>query len=219
MFTGLIEEIGIVKSINKGIHSAKISIHAKKVLNNLKIGDSISTNGVCLTVTQFDNCSFSIDVMPETMRKSNLKNLKIGSKVNLERALKLGDRFGGHIVSGHIDGTGIIKSFKKEDNATWISIKPPRELLRYIVYKGSITIDGISLTVAYEDDEIFNVSVIPLTGNETTLLTKKIGEEVNIECDIIGKYVEKFSTNKNKNYKEDVKNNIDVNFLKNNGFI
>jgi len=219
MFTGLIEEIGIVKNISKGIHSAKISIHAKKVLNNLKIGDSISTNGVCLTVTQFDNLSFSIDVMPETMRKSNLKNLKIGSKVNLERALKLENRFGGHIVSGHIDGTGIIKSFKKEDNATWISIKPPHELLRYIIYKGSITIDGISLTVAYEDDEIFKVSIIPLTGNETTLLTKKIGEEVNIECDIIGKYVEKFLTNKNKNYKEDVKNNINVNFLKNNGFI
>mgnify|MGYP001022566693 FL=1 len=143
MFTGIVEEIGIIKGINKGAESASITIGAKNILEDVKLGDSIATNGVCLTVTHFTKDSFTVDVMPETMRKSSLSNISIGSKVNLERALKLSDRLGGHIVSGHIDGTGVIKEFKKEDNAVWISIEAHEEILKYIINKGSIAIDNI----------------------------------------------------------------------------
>lgn len=215
MFTGLVEEIGTVKYILKGSKSAKISIEANEVLKDIKLGDSISTNGVCLTVTEFTNNSFTVDVMPETVRHSNLKNVKIGNKVNLERALRVGDRLGGHLVSGHIDGVGIIKDYKVEDNATWISIEAPSELLKYIIKKGSVALDGTSLTVAYVDDEIFKVSIIPLTKEETTILSKKIGEEINIECDMVGKYIEKFTLYD----KGETKKGIDMEFLKNNGFL
>lgn len=216
LFTGLVEEIGIVQSIIKGAKSVKIIIKAKKVLEDIKIGDSISTNGVCLTVTDFTDNTFSVDVMPETIRRSNLKNLVPGSKVNLERALRLSDRLGGHLVSGHIDGTGKILSFDKEDNAIWVTIKPPEELLKYIIYKGSIAIDGISLTVAYIDSKTFKVSIIPHTKEVTTLIEKSLGDEVNLECDMIGKYVEKLLIygNKTKNNKS-----IDMEFLKEHGFI
>ena len=215
MFTGLIEEIGEVKHIVKGLKSAKITISASYVLNGVKIGDSISTNGVCLTVVAFTKDTFAVDVMPETMKRSNLKNLKFGSKVNLERALKLGDRLGGHIVSGHIDGVGIINNMEKDDNAIWVSIKADSDILKYIIQKGSITIDGISLTVAYVDNKIFKVSIIPLTKEETTLLSKTIGQEVNLECDIVGKYIEKFTI---FNQEQKQKSNIDINFLRENGF-
>ncbi|MDI3534724.1 MAG: riboflavin synthase [Thermosediminibacterales bacterium] len=216
MFTGLIEEIGTVQTIIKGAKSAKITIKAKKILEDIRIGDSISTNGVCLTVIDYSNDSFTVDGMPETMRKSNLKNLKHGSRVNLERALRLGDRFGGHIVSGHIDGVGRIKKFEEEDNATWVTIEASSDILKYIVNKGSISVDGTSLTVAYVDNKIFKVSIIPLTRNKTTLLTKKIGDEVNLECDIIGKYIERF-TALNSNDKN-LSNSINIDFLKENGF-
>jgi len=215
MFTGLIEEIGEVKHIVKGLKSAKITISASKVLNGVKIGDSICTNGVCLTVVEFTKDTFTVDAMPETIKRSNLKSLKAGSKVNLERALKLGDRLGGHIVSGHIDGVGIINNMEKDDNAIWVSIKSTSDILKYIIQKGSITIDGISLTVAYVDNEIFKVSIIPLTKEETTLLSKTIGQEVNLECDVVGKYIERFTTF-NKEQKQ--KSHIDINFLKENGF-
>nr|WP_278287326.1 riboflavin synthase [Caloranaerobacter ferrireducens] len=216
LFTGLVEEVGIVKSILKGTKSVKIVIKAKKVLEDIKIGDSISTNGICLTVTDFTDNTFSVDVMPETIRKSNLKNLAPGSKVNLERALRLGDRLGGHLVSGHIDGTGKILSFDKEDNAIWVTIKPPEELLKYIIYKGSIAIDGISLTVAYIDNKTFKVSIIPHTKKVTTLIEKSLGDEVNLECDMIGKYIEKFLI-----YSKETKDDkgIDMDFLKEHGFI
>ncbi|SHH41227.1 riboflavin synthase alpha chain [Caloranaerobacter azorensis DSM 13643] len=216
MFTGLVEEVGIVKSILKGTKSVKIVIKAKKVLEDIKIGDSISTNGVCLTVTDFTDDTFSVDVMPETMKRSNLKNLVPGSKVNLERALRLGDRLGGHLVSGHIDGTGKILSFDKEDNAVWVTIKPPEELLKYIIYKGSIAIDGISLTVAYIDNKVFKVSIIPHTKKVTTLIEKSLGDEVNLECDMIGKYVEKLLIH---NKREEDDKDIDIKFLKEHGFI
>ncbi|WP_427337789.1 riboflavin synthase [Caloranaerobacter sp. DY30410] len=216
LFTGLVEEVGIVKSILKGTKSVKIVIKAKKVLEDIKIGDSISTNGVCLTVTDFTDNTFSVDVMPETMKRSNLKNLVPGSKVNLERALRLGDRLGGHLVSGHIDGTGKILSFDKEDNAVWVTIKPPEELLKYIIYKGSIAIDGISLTVAYIDNKVFKVSIIPHTKKVTTLIEKSLGDEVNLECDMIGKYVEKLLIH---NKKEEDDKDIDIKFLKEHGFI
>lgn len=215
MFTGLVEEIGSIENIIKGAKSAQITIHAGKVIENTNLGDSISTNGVCLTVVNLTKNTFTVDVMPETMRRSNLKNLKHGSKVNLERALKLGDRLGGHIVSGHIDGVGIIKAIEEEDNATWVTVEASADILKYIIEKGSIAIDGTSLTVAYVDFTCFKVSIIPMTRDETTLLSKKIGEEVNLECDMIGKYVERLTI---FNQKESKKSAIDMNFLKNNGF-
>lgn len=217
MFTGIVEEIGIIQGIEKGNKSSKLLIKANKVLDKTNLGDSICTNGVCLTVTNLDKNTFEADVMAETLRRSNLGDLSIGSNVNLERALSLQTRLGGHIVSGHIDGVGEVLSLVKEDNATWVSIKASNDILKYIVEKGSIAIDGISLTVAYVDDSIFKVSIIPHTKDETTLLTKKCGETVNLECDVIGKYVEKLLgfNNKNKEIKE---SKITEEFLKSNGF-
>ena len=191
MFTGIIEEIGQIKHIALGTKSSAMIIGADKVLDDVKIGDSISTNGVCLTVSPFGSDYFEADVMAETMRRTNFRELKPGDKVNLERAMQLNGRFGGHIVSGHVDGTGVIVSMKKEENAVWVSIGTNENILKYIVEKGSITIDGISLTVTYVDDHIFKVSIIPHTGAQTTLLGKKIGDSVNLENDLIGKYVEK----------------------------
>lgn len=218
MFTGIIEEIGEVKYIKKGINSSRLLIKAKKVLENTKIGDSVSTNGVCLTVTNISNDNFEADVMSETLRRSNLGGLKIGSKVNLERALTLEKRLGGHIVSGHIDGTSKIISFLREDNAIWITLKADKNILKYIIFKGSVTIDGVSLTVAYVDDEIFKVSIIPHTRSETNLLSKNINETVNIECDLIGKYVEKLlGLNQISNEKK--ANQISEELLINTGFI
>jgi riboflavin synthase, alpha subunit len=216
MFTGLVEEIGNIKAVTKSTKSAKITIKASKVLEEVKLGDSISTNGVCLTVTDFSTNYFTVDVMAETMRRSNLKNLSSGDEINLERALRLGDRLGGHMVSGHIDGVGIISKYENEDNAVWITIKTPTELLRYIVEKGSIAIDGVSLTVAYVDDESFKVSIIPHTKDVTTLLRKKIGDEVNLECDMVGKYIEKLISVKEET---NAKKGIDINFLSENGFM
>lgn len=215
MFTGLIEEIGEIKSIEKATKSAKITIKSEKVLQGIKLGDSICTNGVCLTVTEFTNNTFSVDVMAETVRSSNLGKLKSGSKVNLERALKLEDRLGGHIVSGHIDGIGTIVDLQNEENATWVSVKTTEDILKYIVHKGSITIDGISLTVAYVDESVFKVSIIPHTKGETTLVIKKIGDEVNLESDMMAKYVEKLLK-----YGEVPvqKKPISMDFLKDNGF-
>ena len=211
MFTGIIEELGVIQEIKKGSKSSKLLIKAKKV------GDSICTNGVCLTVTDLKINSFEADIMAETLRRSNLGDLKVGSKVNLERALTLQSRLGGHIVSGHIDGTGEVISLVKEDNATWVTIKTTNDILRYIVLKGSITIDGISLTVAYVDDKSFKVSIIPHTAQETTLLNKTNGDTVNLECDVISKYVEKLmglapmdKCNESESITED--------FLKINGF-
>lgn len=215
MFTGLVEEIGIVEFITQGSASARIMIRAKNILKGTKLGDSISTNGVCLTVTDLGRESFCVDVMPETTRNTNLKNLTKGSPVNLERALRLGDRLGGHIVSGHIDGVGTVQDFKREDNATWVTISACKKLLKYIIHRGSIAIDGTSLTVAYVDNEIFKVSIIPHTKDATTLLHKKIGEQVNLECDVIGKYVEKLAFAKKEEKKA---NSISIGFLKENGF-
>ena len=175
-------------------------------------------NGVCLTVTNIAGNIFEADVMAETLRRSNLGELKSGSKVNLERALTLEKRLGGHLVSGHIDGVGQIISNLKEDNAVWITIEANSEILRYIVEKGSIAIDGISLTVAYVDDKSFKVSIIPHTGEETTLLNKKIGNKVNLECDVIGKYVEKL-LGLASNKEEEPKETLGEKFLRENGFM
>jgi riboflavin synthase len=216
MFTGLIEEIGRVQSIIKSTKSARIIINADKVLEGVRLGDSISTNGVCLTVTSSTTNSFSVDVMAETRRSSNLHILSPGDEVNLERALRLGDRLGGHVVSGHIDGMGTITKYENEDNAVWITVETSREVLRYIVQKGSIAIDGISLTVAYVDETVFKVSIIPHTKDVTTLLRKKVGDIVNLECDMIGKYIEKLLKSKEQ---APVKKGIDMNFLCENGFV
>lgn len=215
MFTGLIEEIGMIQSVIKSANSAQLTIKADKVLQDTKLGDSISTNGVCLTVISISNKTFTVDVMPETMKRSNLKNLKPGSQVNLERALKLGDRLGGHIVTGHIDGIGHITAIEEDENATWITIDAEPRIMKYIVEKGSISIDGTSLTIAYADDETFQVSIIPLTRDETTILSKKTGEEVNLECDVLGKYIERLLM-----FKENRKNvdTIGMDFLRENGF-
>lgn len=218
MFTGIIEEIGIIQKIIKGEKSSVISIKASKILEETILGDSICVNGVCLTVTKMTKDTFEADVMAETLRKSNIGKLSIGSKVNLERALKLEGRFGGHIVSGHIDGVGEIISLIKEDNATWVTVKTSKDILKYIVMKGSIAIDGISLTVAYIDNEAFKVSIIPHTGGETTLLHKKNGETVNLECDVIGKYIEKFMRLKEESG-QIKKQLLDETFLRENGFI
>lgn len=191
MFTGIIEELGKIKGVQTGKNSAVLTIQAKKVLEGTKIGDSIAVNGVCLTVTSMKENEYTADVMAETMRRSSLGSLKSGSIVNLERAMAADGRFGGHIVSGHVDGMGSIEEIKPEDNAIWYTIGAQSKVLHYIVEKGSITIDGISLTVAYVDDSCFKVSIIPHTQKETNLATKNLGDKVNLECDIIGKYVEK----------------------------
>lgn len=191
MFTGIIEEKGKIRKVLSGKESGSVEIKASVVLEGTKIGDSIAVNGVCLTVTSLKADGFTADVMPETLRRTNLGKLSIGAEVNLERAMAAGGRFGGHIVSGHIDGTGVIKSLKPEGNAVWVSINAAPDILHLIVEKGSICIDGISLTVAYVDDKEFRVSIIPHTGSETTLLAKKAGDIVNLENDIVGKYIEK----------------------------
>lgn len=187
MFTGIIEEKGTVKSVSGG----QIEIACRKILEGTKIGDSISVNGVCLTVTSLSSSGFSADVMNETLSRSNLGFLKKGSFVNLERAMSATGRFGGHFVSGHIDGTGTILKMKNDGNAVWIYVSCPSEILNLIVEKGSIAIDGISLTVASVSEKDFSVSVIPHTRSETNLLSKKEGDTVNLENDIIGKYVER----------------------------
>lgn len=191
MFTGIIEEIGTVQAVKRGARSSQLTVKTVEVTADMHLGDSINTNGVCLTVTAFGKDFFTADVMPETMSRSTLGKLAAGSPVNLERALQLGGRLGGHLVSGHIDGPGRIESRWKDDNAEWFRIAPGREILRYIAVKGSIAVDGISLTVTGVDDSSFTVSIIPHTRQITTLAGKKSGDAVNIECDMIAKYLER----------------------------
>ncbi|MCQ1530066.1 riboflavin synthase [Lutispora saccharofermentans] len=191
MFTGIIEEIGRIQSIRKGAESVAISVQAKNIMQDIRIGDSIAVNGICLTVTSFSQSSFTADVMHETLNRSALGGLRIGSPVNLERAMPANGRFGGHIVSGHIDGTGTVTSIRKDDNAIWYTIKTTREILRYIIEKGSIALDGISLTVAEVHKDGFSVSIIPHTAVMTILSSKNVDDKVNLENDCIGKYVER----------------------------
>ena len=204
MFTGIIEEIGHVNNVKKGTASAILTIQAEKVLEGTHIGDSIAVNGVCLTVTGIYDNTFTADVMHETLNRSSLGKLVSGSAVNLERAMAADGRFGGHIVSGHIDGTGKVVAITKDDNAIWYQIKTDIGILKYIVEKGSVAIDGISLTVAKTDSQSFSVSIIPHTA----------GDVVNLENDIVGKYIEKFITFE----KEKPKSGITKEFLLKNGF-
>jgi riboflavin synthase len=216
LFTGIIEELGTVRSLQTRADFAQIKIEARKVLSDIRLGDSIAVNGVCLTVSSFSGLSFLADVMPETLRKTNLIGLKPGQRVNLERAMALGGRLGGHMVSGHVDGTGRIREKRTEGNAVVLHFTAPQEVLRFIVPKGSIAVDGISLTVAAVDNESFSVSVIPHTASETTLGEKSAGNIVNLENDIIGKYVDRLLNS----YQElRQQKDISIDFLKANGFI
>ena len=207
MFTGIVEELGKIISIG-----SSIKMSASKILNDIHIGDSISVNGICLTVTDFNDKSFTVDAMPETWHRTALKQLGIGSEVHLERAMSANSRFGGHIVSGHIDGTGIICGYKNDGNAIWITIKADKDLLRYIAPKGSVTVDGVSLTVVDSLSDCFTISLIPHTSAVTTLTSHKTGDLVNIETDVLAKYIEHL-VNFNKSDRK-----IDMDFLTRCGF-
>lgn len=191
MFTGIIEELGTVQRLERGSDSSQITVKAQKVLEDVKLGDSIAINGVCLTVIRFDREHFSADMMAETLVRTNLKDLSSGQKINLERAVRLGDRMGGHLVQGHIDAVGTIAEQQAVGIAKVFRIKAPEEILDYLVAKGSVAIDGISLTVIDVLPDSFTVSIIPHTAQMTTLGFKKPGDTVNLEADIIGRYVEK----------------------------
>lgn len=212
MFTGIIEEIGKIQGIQKGANSAVLSVRATKIMEDVHLGDSVAVNGVCLTVTSISPNGFTADVMHETLNRSSLGKLRIGNPVNLERAMSANGRFGGHIVSGHIDGTGMVSDIRRDDNAVWYIIKTPLPILRYIIEKGSIAIDGISLTVARVYKDSFSVSIIPHTASLTTLSGRRVGDLVNLENDCIGKYVERLMG------KEPQNNNITAGFLAKHGF-
>lgn len=214
MFTGIVEEVGQVKAIGNGT----LQIQATKVLEDVKLGDSIAVNGICLTVTGFNSHSFQADVMPETIKRTSLGELKLGSLVNLERALTLSSRLGGHIVSGHIDGTGRIVSLKEDKNAILMKIQADGAILRYIVEKGSVALDGISLTVAQVGSRDFTVSLIPHTRQVTNLSVKGEGSLINIENDVVGKYVAKLLQPAGESADVAAQSSITMDFLKENGF-
>ena len=212
MFTGIVEEIGTVATIQRGQYSAVLKVHAQTVLEDTKIGDSIAVNGVCLTVTNLFTNSFTADVMHETFTRSNVSRFCTGTRVNLERAMAAGGRFGGHIMTGHIDGMGTVMGIREDENARWYEIAAPPAIMRFIVEKGSVGVDGISLTVAAVEEERFLVSVIPHTAKHTTLSEKKRGDLVNLENDCIGKYVEKL-------LKTTGESKVTKHFLAENGFL
>ncbi len=191
MFTGIVEEIGKMQSLKSHGEMTKLKIKAEKVIEDLELGDSIATNGVCLTVTEFDQNSFTADVMPETVKKTNLRNLKPGSKINLERAMTPTKRMGGHLVTGHIDGVGTLVEKKKDHQALIYTFNVSKALSRYMVEKGSIAIDGVSLTIIDVEEEWFSIGLIPHSADQTILGSANKGDEVNLEVDIIAKYVEK----------------------------
>ncbi|MEO3945247.1 riboflavin synthase [Gorillibacterium sp. CAU 1737] len=192
MFTGIIEEIGVLRGVQREGQALVLTISATRILEDVHLGDSIAVNGVCLTVIRFDASSVSMDVMPQTYRSTNLKQLQPGSRVNLERAMAAGGRYGGHMVQGHVDTPGRILSRNREENAVVYVIRPEREdVLRYIIPQGSVAIDGISLTVVDTTEESFAVSIIPHTLQETILADKAAGDTVNLEADILGKYIDR----------------------------
>jgi riboflavin synthase len=191
MFTGIIEEMGAITSLETTLAGTRMTILASTVLGDLKIGDSVSINGTCLTVVTKGEGNFVVEVSPETLSVTTLGQLAAGAPVNLERAMKLNERIGGHLVSGHVDGVGTIRSRHQEGNAIFFTIEAPSEILRYCVTKGSITVDGISLTINEVADHSFSVAIIPHTAKVTTLGLKRVNDTVNLESDLIGKYVER----------------------------
>lgn len=218
MFTGIVEELGTIRYLRLQGISGSIAVKAAAVLNGTKIGDSIAVNGICLTVTSLQPDGFTADVMAETIRRSALKGAKAGECVNLERAMAADGRFGGHIVSGHIDGTGIIREYREEENAVWVTIGAFPQIMELIVEKGSICIDGISLTVAGVGDDFFQVSVIPHTAQETTLIRKRVGDLVNLENDMIGKYVQKLLHTASEEQPEGKKSSLTMSMLEELGY-
>lgn len=191
MFTGIIEATGTIKEIQQGEDHFSMAVEAEEILKDVRTGDSISINGVCLTVTSFSNTAFTVDIMPETVKATNLRHLTKGSRVNLERSMAADGRFGGHFVSGHVDGTGEIIEITPEKNAVYFRIRTSEELTRYMVLKGSVAVDGASLTVFGVSEDTFTISLIPHTMKETVFGLKKPGDLVNIECDVVGKYIDK----------------------------
>lgn len=216
MFTGIVEELGTLRAVRHGADSAQLVIGAEKILADIRTGDSIAVNGVCLTAVHFAAREFTSDVMAETLARTNLGSLHTGDRVNLERALRLGDRLGGHLVSGHIDGVGTIVRQERHDIATLVTIRAPREVMRYIIKKGSVAIDGTSLTVVDFGSESFQVSLIPHTGHATTLGFKKVGDTVNLEGDIIGKYIERLAGMREETGRE---SKVSLDFLAEHGFV
>lgn len=219
MFTGIIEELGTVQAIIKGVHSAKLRVLAPLAVSDAKLGDSIAVNGICLTVTACDSATFTAEAMAETLDKTNLGDLKPGAKVNLERALRLSDRLGGHIVSGHVDGTGIITRQTRQDIAIVTEISCPGHLVKYMAPKGSVAIDGISLTIKEVEEQSFTVSLIPHTRGVTTLGLKKAGDKVNLEVDIIAKYLEKLARGERPEQAASGPGALDHSFLAEHGYI
>ncbi|WLD91885.1 riboflavin synthase [Alkalihalobacillus sp. AL-G] len=215
MFTGIIEEIGTIQSVQHSRTAYEVAIKASKVLEDVNLGDSISVNGICLTVTSFSSSMFTVDVMPETLSSTNLKRLSTGDSVNLERAMAAGGRFGGHFVSGHIDGVGEIIKRTPKHNAIYYKIKAADELQRYFSVKGSVAVDGTSLTIFAVDDEGFTISLIPHTVQESVIGGKREGDQVNIECDLLVKHIEQLLSNRDK---QSEKRGISRAFLEDNGF-
>jgi len=216
MFTGIVEELGSVIECKKSGDGFDLIIDCKTVLENTQLGDSIAVNGVCLTVTNLQPNSFTAGLAPETLKRTNLGALNNGSKVNLERSVTPSTRMGGHFVQGHVDTTGVIKSFKKDNDALWVAITVPADLMRYIVTKGYITIDGTSLTVVDTGPDWFNVTLVAYTQGHIVLPTKSTGDEVNIEVDVLGKYVERLISHNNQHNQPH--SNVSAEFLKENGY-
>lgn len=202
MFTGIVEEMGAVTAMEKSLTGTKISILASSVFGDLKVGDSISVNGTCLTVVTLGERDFSVDVSPETLSVTTMGQLAPGAPVNLERAMQLNERIGGHLVAGHVDGVGTIRGRHQEGNAIYIVIEAPPEVLRYCIVKGSITVDGISLTINEVSDRTFSVAIIPHTATVTTLGLKQVNDSVNLESDLIGKYVERLLQERSVNQRK-----------------
>ena len=218
MFTGIIEEIGRIKAISRQSRSIRLSVSCRKVLEDSRLGDSIAVNGICLTIADLVPGGFAADVMPETVRRTGLQQLKAGDPVNLERAMQLGGRLGGHLVSGHIDGTGIVSRRTAEDNAILLTITADPSLLRYVIQKGSVTLDGVSLTVANIERRSLQVSLIPHTAGQTILGALQPGDPVNIECDMVGKYVEKLLTARDNPSGSGEPAGLSLSFLEEHGF-
>jgi riboflavin synthase len=191
MFTGIVEELGVVKSIEKQTDALRITVEGPLIVSDIKRGDSIAVSGTCLTAVEHDEASFTADVMLETLKRTSLDGIKVGDQVNLERAMTAATRFGGHVVQGHVDGVGEIISREPSDNWEWLRVRIPAELMKYVVLKGSITIDGVSLTVNEMGDDFVGLSLIPETLEKTTLGSKAIGAKVNIEADVMAKHIER----------------------------
>jgi riboflavin synthase len=212
LFTGIIEEVGSIRKVVRQGMAMELTIACCKVLEGVQLGDSIAVNGVCLTVTRFGDDYFTADLMPETMKRTNLGSLSVGSPVNLERALAAGQRLGGHFVQGHVDGVGTITDRTPNENAVLFRVSVPPELTRFMVEKGSVAVNGISLTLVDVGKDFFTVSVIPHTLNHTQLHAAKVGDLVNVECDMIGKYIAKMLGKSNEN------GGLTLEMLRKNGF-